>query len=262
MSDNYDLHDKRISRLYRMGSKTEPPKHIDEEITRTAHNAIPGRKRRFIRPSLATAAVLVLSISLVLKVLNQEPLEESVMDPTPTDQGSGMNSLPEPETDTLEADFAEEKAATPAAMMQDADTSRVIKPTQQPPRSTPKEYRATEPGRKAPPAFKQDDAVGAAQIAPAPTKKARAKLQKKSRMQQELGGRLLRQKQKAIAPATSGMLEGLDCKAIPLPDSNSVAEWYRLYKAAMEQGQEQNAKCLKQAFFTRFGKALPEHLDE
>ncbi len=255
MSDDQDLHDKRISRLYRMGSGTEPPKHINEVIIRAAHAAISSRKQRFIRPSLATAAVLVLSISLVLKVLNQEPLEESVMESLPT-----TAPLTESEADVPVAEKSEERVAPPAALP-DEGRSEATKPPQ-PTRMKSDEYRAIEPKREAPPAIKGDDTLGAAQIAPAASKKEGAKPQKKSYMRREPGRPLLRQKQKSMAPAPSSILDRLDCTTIPLPDSDSIAEWYHLHKAAVEQGQAQTANCLQQAFFTRFGKPLPDHLDE
>ncbi|MCP3670555.1 MAG: hypothetical protein GY814_09000 [Gammaproteobacteria bacterium] len=268
MSDNHDLHDKQISRLYKLGSKTEPPHHIDAEITHAAHAAIPGQRRRFIRPSLATAAVLVLSISLVFKVLDQEPLEKSVMDSLPTDQSDSIAQPAESELDTHVLVKTKEKVTAPAAVMPDADTTRAGKPLPQPQRSAPKKYQTTRPEQKPKPpaAFKQDDSLGKTQtqMLSAPIKEEGTKLQKKSRMQLGYGKRLLRQKRKSMAPAVtaSSILERFDCKTIQLPDSNSAAEWHHHYKTAMEQGQEQYANCLKQTYLERFGKALPEHLNE
>ncbi|MCP4127874.1 MAG: hypothetical protein GY753_12530, partial [Gammaproteobacteria bacterium] len=187
MSDNQDLHDKRISRLYRMGSRTEPPKHINEVIIRAAHAAIPHSKRRFIRPSLATAAVLVLSISLVLKVLDQEPLEESVVQPMPT-----TVPVTESEADIPVTKKSKERTAHPAALP-DEDGSEQLKPPH-PARMKSDEYRAIESKREAPPAIKGDDTLGAAQIAPAASKKEGAKPQKKSYMRREPGRPLMRQK--------------------------------------------------------------------
>ncbi len=88
MSDNHDLHDERISKLYKIGSRDEPSKQLDDKIIQAARRGKQTKKSRFYWPSLASAAVLVLSISLVLKVLNQTPLEESLLEPLPTQSGS------------------------------------------------------------------------------------------------------------------------------------------------------------------------------
>jgi hypothetical protein len=95
MSDNHDLHDERISKLYRMGSKEEPPKQLDDKIIQAARRTGPTRKARFNWPTLASAAVLVLSISLVLKVLNRAPLEESLPESLPTKSNPAPSSAPE-----------------------------------------------------------------------------------------------------------------------------------------------------------------------
>lgn len=88
MSDNHDLHDEHISKLYRMGSKDQPSKQLDDKIIQAARRYNPARKSRFDWPSLASAAVLVLSIGLVLKVLTQAPLEESLQESNLTKHGS------------------------------------------------------------------------------------------------------------------------------------------------------------------------------
>jgi hypothetical protein len=87
MSNNQDLHDERISRLYKLGDQREPPEHLDRVIKQAAQATAPRKKRSYAWPSLATAAVLVLSISLVLKVLQQDPLEKSIMDPSSINGG-------------------------------------------------------------------------------------------------------------------------------------------------------------------------------
>lgn len=104
MSDNHYLHDERLSKLYNMGDSTEPPAHIDAEIKQTARDAVMNKKRSFAWPSLATAAVLVLSLSLMLKVLDQQPLEESVMEP-------------------MQAD---DQAMTPEIMLQERDKEKPV----------------------------------------------------------------------------------------------------------------------------------------
>lgn len=88
MKNNQDLHDERISRLYKLGSQSEPPDHLDREIKQAAHAETPAKKRRYVWPSLATAAVLVLSISVVLKVLQHEPIQETVLESAPTNDAA------------------------------------------------------------------------------------------------------------------------------------------------------------------------------
>jgi hypothetical protein len=92
MSDNRDLQDERISKLYKLGEQSEPPKHLDAEIKKAARATSPVKKST-LWPSLATAAVLVLSFSLILKVLEQKPLEESMMDSATQDDSPSPNIM-------------------------------------------------------------------------------------------------------------------------------------------------------------------------
>jgi hypothetical protein len=111
MKNNQDLHDERISKLYRSGEKPEPPGHLDTEIKQAARAAAPTRKRRFAWPSLATAAVLVLSISLVLKVLQQEPLEDTVIGTSATN-GDAISPNATLHEEKLAEDAMEQEGAT------------------------------------------------------------------------------------------------------------------------------------------------------
>ncbi len=115
MSDNHDLHDERISQLYRTGSRDEPPKQLDDKIIQAARRRNPTSKLRFYWPSLASAAVLVLSISLVLKVLNRAPLEESLLEPAST-QDSATPLPPAP------AQRLQEGASAPSPAIQDHES--------------------------------------------------------------------------------------------------------------------------------------------
>ncbi len=58
--------------------------------------------------------------------------------------------------------------------------------------------------------------------------------------------------------APPDMLEKLECAEIQLPQIDSVAEWQRQYRSAMQQGLDKTAACIKQGFYTKFGKALPK----
>lgn len=111
MSNNQDLHDERISKLYQAGEQPEPPEHLDAEIKQAAKAALPTKKRRFTWPSLATAAVLVLSISLVLKVLQQEPMEDAVIG-TSTTNGGVITPKAVPQEEEIAGDAMEREEAT------------------------------------------------------------------------------------------------------------------------------------------------------
>ena len=154
MSNNRDLHDDRISRLYQMGEQPEPPEHLDRKIKSAAHAATSVKQKRFLWPSLATAAVLVLSISLVLKVLQQDPIEKAVvMSPANNGDAIAPNAMLQEKQiaeDVMEQEeatqqgsrAAKQKAAPARAKPQTADT---IKLEAAPAISSKLEYQQTEP---------------------------------------------------------------------------------------------------------------------
>ncbi len=147
MNDNRDLHDERISWLYKMGDGTEPPVRIDAVIKQAARDSVSGKKRSYTWPSLATAAVLVLSISLVLKVLNQQPLEDAVMEPMPADEYATSPGV-----------ILQERKEMDLAPVQTLEKRK--KMDQEAP--TPQRYRALK--QKAAPAPPQPRSEGAAQL--------------------------------------------------------------------------------------------------
>ena len=67
--------DERLSALYRAGDHEEPPAHLDQEIREAARRHAPRRHRGWI-PALATAAVLVLAVAVMIRI-PEEPMEES-----------------------------------------------------------------------------------------------------------------------------------------------------------------------------------------
>jgi hypothetical protein len=111
MSNNRDLHDDHISRLYQMGEQPEPPEHLDRKIKSAAHAATSVKQKRYLWPSLATAAVLVLSISLVLKVLQQEPMEDAVIGTSATN-GDAISPNATLHEEKLAEDAMEQEEAT------------------------------------------------------------------------------------------------------------------------------------------------------
>ena len=201
MSNNQDLHDERISRLYKLGDQLEPPEQLDREIKRAAHAAVPTKKRSYVWPSLATAAVLVLSISLVLQVLQQKPLEEAIMEPSTTNGGDVKPEvmLKESAGDIM---YRRDKEA------QKLQINRAIKP----------------------------------KALPAPTRPEATHYD--------------------AAPAVTGELKSsqmstLECNGFKLPETDSGDEWIKQYQKAIEMGKPDIAKCLEQAYQSRFNRAMP-----
>jgi hypothetical protein len=247
MSDNHDLHDERISKLYRMGSRAEPPKHLDEQITRAAHAASPARKHRLYWPSLATAAVLVLSISLVLKVLNQTPLEESLMESLPSDDGSSPALMLEKEL--------KQPASPPAAALEDQDSGKQDEPGQDR-EATPERYRDKRQSSAPIPAAPQTDSMGASQLKPAPAKVERVdEAKRRSLKHKAVPSAKTQTPESAVGKA---QVTKLDCSAVPLPESASIEVWRQQYQTALKQGQSKSAECLKQGFYRRFGQPMPQ----
>jgi len=197
MSNN-DLHDERISRLYKIGDGTEPPAHIDAEIKQAARDAAQNRKRNLVWPSLATAAVLVLSLSLMLKVMDQQPLEEPV----------------------LQSMHADDQAITPEVLLQEMDKEEPVL----------KRYKTKRRS-----------------MAPAP-----AKSEMEDREQFEITPAA------AISEKISSKAKQLSCSGISIPDTAPKKEWIKRYTKALELGQNETAKCLKQAFQVKFNQAIPE----
>lgn len=78
-----DLHDERISRLYSMGEKPQPSAHLDNEILEAAHKAVRRPRLSLFWRLSATAAVLVLSIGVILRTLETVPVEEDFLEPSP-----------------------------------------------------------------------------------------------------------------------------------------------------------------------------------
>ncbi len=74
--DNQSSDDKRISALYRAGSTTQPPEHIDQVIraeARRSVNSTPQRVRSPWAVPVSMAAVLVLSVSLMSLIHEEAP---------------------------------------------------------------------------------------------------------------------------------------------------------------------------------------------
>jgi hypothetical protein len=186
-----------------MGEKPEPPNHLDKEIKNAAKATLPKKKHSYAWPSVATAAVLVLSITLVLKVMQQEPLVETTLNTiSADDQGSPSIMLQESEEGS-------------------ADTMDKEKPEL-------KRYRALK--KQAAPAPARSVTSGTASFEAAPAD---------------------------VAEPKSSKMQPINCSEITLPESDSSKEWIRQYQKAVELGQLEMAKCIQQAYLSKFGQALP-----
>lgn len=69
-----DLHDPRLSALYRRKDGEQPPARVDAVIRKAAHAAVKRPVTRRLWPSLATTALLVLGVTVALKVFEQPEL--------------------------------------------------------------------------------------------------------------------------------------------------------------------------------------------
>lgn len=67
MTERPDTRDERLLDLYRRAPRPEPPARLDAAIRAAAHEAVGRRRRLWAWPALATAAVLVLAVGLVLR---------------------------------------------------------------------------------------------------------------------------------------------------------------------------------------------------
>lgn len=66
MSERSDPGDERILELYRRAPRPEPPERLDRAIRAAARAAVRRPRHPWLLPTLATAAVLVLTVNLVL----------------------------------------------------------------------------------------------------------------------------------------------------------------------------------------------------
>ena len=77
-----DLEHPRLGALYRAASREEPPEHVDEAIRASARRHRPRRYPGWV-PALATAAVLVLAVTTVLRISTQTMEADSPLLPPP-----------------------------------------------------------------------------------------------------------------------------------------------------------------------------------
>jgi hypothetical protein len=68
MSERPDPGDERILDLYRRAPRPEPPQRLDTAIRAAARAELRRPRRQWLLPALATAAVLVLAVNLLLEL--------------------------------------------------------------------------------------------------------------------------------------------------------------------------------------------------
>jgi len=67
--------DEKISRLYQQIDKEQPSELLDARIRQAAREQAPGKRKSHLLGWLSTAALLVISIGLVLRVMQEAPVE-------------------------------------------------------------------------------------------------------------------------------------------------------------------------------------------
>jgi hypothetical protein len=250
MSEHNDNpHDEQISRLYRLGSSGEPPSHLDRKILDEAQRAVSRWKRIRSWPSLATAAVLVLSFSLLLKVLEERPLDRSLLQeesieidavaPVSQDMDGGADAVKE-EGETVappqpKAEPSEEFETGSMRSREDipvpAKTKRkeaAVEKLQAPVAAPPAVFSAPAP------APLTDGFIGGANQADQAAAEPAAKLERKMDTFDESDG----------------------CGVVLPSEEAPASSWQQLYRELLEQEQREQAECLRQIYEQRFGHKL------
>lgn len=187
MSDEREYRDHALSRVYREGSWPEPGRQIDQAILSASRRAARARHPVLWRwaPSLAVAATVVLTSTLVLKVYREQP--EVAAPVTAEKQTAELRSKQPapPEAKPAEAKAAEAKPDTPppapittpqgfSSSMDAGEAERLDRAKRDlglkelAPAGAPAQA-AAKPAPKAPPALKKEEPARAdAPSAPAP----------------------------------------------------------------------------------------------
>jgi hypothetical protein len=229
-----DPSDPELARLYREGAQEEPPAHVDAAVLaaarRSAHSGpLPGDKpqttsRGWYVP-LALAAVLVLSVSVVVLSPEVERLPQSVPETPPA------------RTYEQRAPQEQRAAETPFA----PGPSAPVSPAPQSAPSAQRSDRAASPKRsEAPPAVvqeeravRQEDALQRSEAHPATARDTEA---------QKAAPRALSAPQAQSRPAA----------AAALSDSDAPDKWGERIMALRAEGKAMEADALLEQFRQRF----------
>ncbi len=239
MSEHDELpQDERISALYRMGEGREPPAHLDETIRREAQREIRRRRQRILWPSLATAAVLVLSFTLVLQVQDQGGLDGMPVTKERDRTASPSAPLDEAAAPLVAAPQAEGGAETSA--VSDGAAQGVSAPREERKLKTDKpetlsRTAAPEPRAKQAPAAESDFEsydMERSEQSPVP--------------------------ERAGAGGVAPLLTAPVCGGI-LPDPDAAPEeWRRIYARLLQEQKTEQAECLREQFRLKFGRDVQD----
>ncbi len=103
MTERSDTRDERLLDLYRRAPRTEPPARVDAAVRAAARDAVRRPRRTWTFPALATAAVLVLAVGLVVQQMKLLDLAE-------VERASESGLREEPRPSAAPAPGAEEPA--------------------------------------------------------------------------------------------------------------------------------------------------------
>ena len=224
-----DLHDEGLSRLYRRGRASEPGRAVDERIRQAAHRAVERRWPAWWKLA-STAAVLVLSLGLVLETLVRVPIEppgveSGVFDeraPALRDEAFEPAAEPLPQAvidlqgiDERSLHSAREKAAVSAPARQLGEP----------------EQRYTAPAPAAP-------------VSSASPPSDEAMFEREA-------------EQDSTGPLPSPIEVESACDGFVPPQSDDPAEWQRVAAGLRAQGERARLACLEAAYEARFGESLP-----
>jgi len=182
MNDEREYRDHALSRVYREGAWPEPGRQIDQAILTASRRAARARHPMLWRwaPSLAVAATVVLTSTLVLKVYREQP---EVAAPVTAEKSTAAQRAKQPAPP--EAKPAEVKPETPppapvttpqgfSSNMDAGEAERLDRAKRdlglkEPPPAGAPAQAAAKPAPKAPPALKKEEPARAdAPSAPAP----------------------------------------------------------------------------------------------
>jgi hypothetical protein len=238
MSEHDELpQDERISALYRMGQGRTPPAHLDEEIRREAQREIRRRRQRILWPSLATAAVLVLSFTLVLQLQDQGGLDGSPMTLEREPAAPSSAALPEQEVPRIAAPQTEGGAEVSAGADGAAQGVSAPREERKLKVSTPEvrsRTAAPEPRAEKAPAMESDFESYDMERSAEPPALEKA----------VVGVAPL-----PAVPACGGIL--------PAPDA-APEEWRRIYAQLRQQENQEQAECLQKQFRLKFGRDIQD----
>ncbi|RDH83333.1 MAG: hypothetical protein DIZ78_15165 [endosymbiont of Escarpia spicata] len=225
MSDQNDIHDERISHLYKQGSSEKPSPDLDGRVREAAHQAVKRRKRPFylgFAPKghkfrlnrraaqlsfMAAAAVLMLSFGLVIRLF--EPV--SMLEP----------EVPVPMLmEQEEAGWPVESSSAPAMDFTGPASLPSVAPKKKAAKSSMKPRREIQ--------SLQADRAG-----------------KEVRTLPKLEKHMSRQ-------AVPAQMQDLACDKVSLPDSDSKQIWIEQMNRLKEDGDLKGYECLHQAYLERF----------